>query len=277
MSEALSPVPGTTSPFDAIRERHSDGSYIWSARALMVLLGYSRWENFTAAVDRAFFAAVNQGYETRDLFREVTKKGDGRPQQDFELARFACYLVAMNGDPQKPEVAAAQAYFAIRTREAELSVDLSDPLAELEAATTRTMQAVQIAKAEREARIEAQRKVVELTPKGEAYDTFIDHSSALSMKVAGEFLGYGRNQLLAALREAKILQKGGANHNLPYSRFDQYFRVVPFGKELPSGRALSTTQTLVWPDSLDWIIGRIGVGPRKQRSRLELVPVRSGL
>jgi DNA-damage-inducible protein D len=106
------------SPFDAIRTTTLDGE-VWSARDLMPLLSYDRWENFMAAIDRAMAAADAQGYRVTDLFRAVTKKGAGRPQQDFELARFACYLVAMNGDPRKPAVAAAQSYFAIKTREAE--------------------------------------------------------------------------------------------------------------------------------------------------------------
>lgn len=108
-----------SSPFDAIRQSRPDGSEFWSARDLMPMLGYDRWENFSAALERAKVAAEVQGQDTENLFRGITKKGAGRPQQDYELARFACYLVAMNGDPRKPEIAAAMSYFAIRTREAE--------------------------------------------------------------------------------------------------------------------------------------------------------------
>ncbi|HJE10939.1 MAG TPA: phage antirepressor KilAC domain-containing protein [Corynebacterium glutamicum] len=107
------------SPFEAIKQVRADGSEFWSACDLMPMLGYDRWENFSAALDRAKIAAEAQGHKIEDLFRGVTKKGGGRPQQDFELARFAAYLVAMNGDPRKPEIAAAQAYFAIQTHIAE--------------------------------------------------------------------------------------------------------------------------------------------------------------
>lgn len=108
-----------SSPFDAIRQTRPDGSEFWSARDLMPMLGYSKWQDFESAIGRAQIAAQVQGHNMLDLFTSVHKKTGGRPQQDFELARFACYLVAMNGDPRKPEIAAAMAYFAIRTREAE--------------------------------------------------------------------------------------------------------------------------------------------------------------
>lgn len=107
--------------FDSLRQSELDGSEWWSARDLMPVLGYERWENFAAALDRAMAAADAQGHRVDDLFRGTTKKSGGRPQQDFQLSRFAAYLLAMNGDPRKREVADAQAYFAIRTREAELA------------------------------------------------------------------------------------------------------------------------------------------------------------
>lgn len=107
------------SPFDGIKRVREDGTEYWSARDLMPLLGYDRWENFTAAIERAQIAAGVQGHDVSSLFRGVTKKGSGRPQQDFEVARFAAYLTAMNGDPRKPEIAAAMAYFAVQTHVAE--------------------------------------------------------------------------------------------------------------------------------------------------------------
>ena len=108
------------SPFDQIKLRRMDGSEFWSARELMPLLGYGAdWRNMLAVINKAITSAQNQGLDASTLFVGVTEKSAGRPREDFHLARFACYLVAMNGDPRKPEVAAAQAYFAIRTHEAE--------------------------------------------------------------------------------------------------------------------------------------------------------------
>lgn len=112
------------SPFDAIRRVDSDGAERWSARELMPLLGYDRWENFTEAIDRARISCKASGGTSEDHLRDATKiiensRGQKRPTADYSLTRYACYLVAMNGDPRKPEIAAAQTYFAVKTREAE--------------------------------------------------------------------------------------------------------------------------------------------------------------
>lgn len=89
----------------------------------MPLMGYGAdWRNFSAAVERAKLACQNTGDDVTSLFGDATKKSTGgRPREDFRLTRYAAYLVAMNGDPRKPEVAAAQAYFAVQTRNAELA------------------------------------------------------------------------------------------------------------------------------------------------------------
>lgn len=128
MNHHLEPVNGsTTSPFDEIKLTSAEGSDYWSARDLMVLMGYDRWENLRSAIDRAQAAALNQGHNLTGLFRGATKNSGGRPREDFYLSRFAAYLVAMNGDPRKPEVAAAQSYFAVKTYEAESAPAFSVP------------------------------------------------------------------------------------------------------------------------------------------------------
>ena len=111
-----------SSPFDQIRQVRKDGSEFWSARDLMPLMGYASWRNFETPLNRAVSTARNQGVRVEINFagsRKVIPGQRGPAQQDYELSRFAAYLVAMNGDPNMSEVAAAQAYFAIRTREAE--------------------------------------------------------------------------------------------------------------------------------------------------------------
>lgn len=111
---------GAQSPFDAIRRTRPDGTEYWSARDLQPVMGYSTWRNFLVPIERARTAAGNQGEDTTTHFAGSRKvSASGPDSEDVHLTRFGAYLVAMNGDPNKPEVAAAQAYFAIRTREAE--------------------------------------------------------------------------------------------------------------------------------------------------------------
>ena len=97
----------------------------WLARELMEALGYERWENFAKSIRRAMESCDIQGVTVNDHFREVTKMvGIGssakRKIKDFMLTRYAGYLIAMNGDPQKEEIAFAQSYFAVQTRKQEL-------------------------------------------------------------------------------------------------------------------------------------------------------------
>lgn len=122
-------IQALTRSFDALVQRMPEHDIeFWFARDLMLPLGYSRWENFQTALERAIASCTATGHDPDDHFRGVTKmieagKGAQRPVVDFMLTRYACYLVAQNGDPRKKPIAFAQSYFALQTRRQELIED----------------------------------------------------------------------------------------------------------------------------------------------------------
>ena len=129
------------SAFDAIsksiEDDNGDTMEVWYARELQNVLGYARWENFVVAINRAIESCKTQNINIDDHFREVTKmislaKGAQRNVKDFMLTRYACYLIAQNGDPKKEEIAFAQSYFAVQTRNAELIEERLQLLSRLE-------------------------------------------------------------------------------------------------------------------------------------------------
>lgn len=190
--------PEGPSPFDRLR----DPDNRWSTRKLQILMGYSRWENLTPALRRAMASARNEGLDVDDVFlrsQENPSNQGGRPREDFRLTRHAAYLLAMNGDPNKPEVAAAQTYFARKTREAETGGTLS--------VMPSHSQALRGWATELEAREAAEARVKELEPAAHSWQTLAAAEGDYSVADAAKFLSRdggiatGRNRLFNTLLE----------------------------------------------------------------------------
>lgn len=187
------------SSFEATKKIADDGSEYWSARDLMPLMGYARWEDFLKITRRAEVSASNTG---QSGFSEITEKlsDGGRPRLDYHLSRFAAYLVAMNGDPNKHEVAAAQAYFAVRTRQAE-------KIQEAFQLPGNYVEALEALLASEKQKIALETRNQELTPKANAWQVFCGSSGDMSVADAAKALAsraglhIGRNRLFDMMQD----------------------------------------------------------------------------
>lgn len=117
-------------PFEAIRQQDEAGNEYWSARDLYQILGYTNWRNFKTAIDKAKIACANSGQIPADHFDGSIKmvrlgSGSKRKVEDYNLSRYACYLVIQNADPAKEIVALGQTYFAVQTRRQEEADELA--------------------------------------------------------------------------------------------------------------------------------------------------------
>ncbi|MDV6267028.1 phage antirepressor KilAC domain-containing protein [Rhodococcus globerulus] len=220
------------SPFDSIRQVRLDGSEFWDARKLQPLMGYSRWEDFQTAIDRAKLATANSGMLVDENFRRAAKVSGkrGPAQANYELSRYAAYLTALNGDPSKPESAAAQSYFVIRTREAEVAP---------RPAELSRLDLIEIARSAEVERLALVTKVGELEPKAEYVDAFVTDSDLLSFRTVASTLKIAESELRrilidhdwiyveVATRWSETRQrKESVNRYSEYSRKKLHFRRI---------------------------------------------------
>ncbi len=118
-------IKSLTEDFESYANKTENGIEFWFARDLQHLLGYTEWRNFAKVINKAKTACETSGHNISDHFVDVNKmvsigSGAERPIDDIMLTRFACYLIAQNGDPQKEAIAFAQNYFAVQIRKAEI-------------------------------------------------------------------------------------------------------------------------------------------------------------
>lgn len=194
------------SPFDSVRQHDAQGTEFWSARDLMPLLGYPLWQHFLPVLERARITAANQGHDVEAVFtvnRENSGARGGRPREDYLLSRYAAYLVAMNGDPRKAEVAAAQSYFAIRTREAEVA---ATPAAPAELSRMEILQLALAAEKENEA---LKQELEVARPRAEAFDSFLSSAGDYSVNEAAKVISRHGGVVIGERRLRTRLEEWG--------------------------------------------------------------------
>lgn len=239
MNTQIVPSPDG-SPFDSIRRINEHGEEYWSTRELGPIMGYTRFENFMNPLKRAMTTASNQGFDVEVLFLRSQEKGFGRPAEDFELSRFAAYLVAMNGDPNKPEVAAAQAYFAIQTRVAE-----TRPALDLNALDPRALALAILEESDRADA--AEKRLAIVAPKAEAFQQFIESEGSLPMGAVANMFKVGRQTLFDWLKLAKIIQPD----RRPYQEYAHWFEVKATTFERSSGMSGVSYSSKLLPCGVD--------------------------
>lgn len=267
------PTHSGESPFDTIRREDEHGEW-WSARDLQGILGYTAWHNFEDSIERAMFAAKNVQGETagRSAFTGVVKSVQmghmTRQVNDYRLSRYACYLVAMNGDPRKDEIAAAQAYFAGMTRRAELAEkpkpmlpgDYLDALKALVASEESKQAAIREAaildarnRALEAAKRELTAEVEQAQPKVASYEQLMEAEGTYSFAEAAKMLPVplGQNRLYDLLRESGMILPGKRE---PYQQYvDRGYFELRAHTYMSNHGPVATSTPRITPKGLEYI------------------------
>ncbi|MFD7661035.1 phage antirepressor KilAC domain-containing protein [Streptomyces sp. NPDC059788] len=245
------------SPFEHLKQTRPDGSEYWPARDLQPTMAYDRWERFEGVIERAIAAAENSGVNPAAHFRssaKITKnaRGQQRSTADWELSRYGAYLVAMNGDPRKPEIAAAQTYFAVKTREAETTPALPQ---DYEEALVALLGKVREAKA-------LESKVKELEAPAAAWNVLADASGDYCLRDAAFILNRdpaistGQQRLMKFIRTLGMVDRNGT----PYAKHAAHLTERPQTYLHPQTREvmLARPQIRITVRGLQYLHRRLG-------------------
>lgn len=251
-----------SSPFDRLMLPDINGEECWSARDLHVPMGYEKWERFEVAIHRAIAAAENSGLNPQDHFRGASKVISGgrwgkQNVSDYRLTRYACYLIAMNGDPRKQEIAAAQTYFAVKTREAEVAQpnvpDISTSQGVLEMASMLHTTALKLVRTELE--------LEQAKPKAEAFEHWQEEKDNVRLRQVAKDIGVKESDLRGRLIEDKYVFPYPHPEDPRRVQYDVYAernggRFAFVRESLPNG---SWTRTLLFtPKGAEWARQRYG-------------------
>lgn len=257
---------------ERIRRFADDNSDYWLARELMPVMGYQKWERFEDAIGRAVAACNAAGQKSDSHFsrvREASPRPGLQGQGDFELSRYACYLIAMNGDPRKPAVAEMQTYFAVQTHIAETVAEMDDEeLAERHLAAVRARKSAERRALEAEGRaLAAEAVAAESADKAAALDHLagldgtctvgvlakILHDKDRTLRIKGAVIG--ERNLFPYLRERRVLRSDGNNWNLPFRTMqDKGWMTVKEGvRKRSDGSETATYTTAVYPKGVEAI------------------------
>lgn len=254
----MSEIQKSATSFEKIRRTDERGEY-WSARELQPLLGYVEWRRFEDSIERAMAAAENSGIAAQDHFGGADKmiqvgKGAMRVVADYRLTRYAAYLVAMNGDPRKPEIAAAQTYFAVKTREAELAVEQQVPRSLPEALRAYAL--------ELEAHEQTRAELEQARPDADAFRTLAAAPGDYSVREAAYVLNRdpnistGQGRLFRALREFGVIDA----RNRPYATHERHarLRIRSYTNPRTQETALAEPQVRITVEGLRYLHRRLG-------------------
>ncbi|MFN2636817.1 MAG: phage antirepressor KilAC domain-containing protein [Gemmatimonadaceae bacterium] len=260
----MSALTPAGSPFDAIKRVDERGEH-WSARELMKLMAYTNWRQFHESIEKAKAAAAAVGADVPTNFEDGLKNAGqvGRNGQDYRLTRYAAYLIAMNGDARKPEVAAAQTYFAIKTHEAETA-----QVARHEIPQTLS-QALRLAANQAEQIEELEAVNRRLTVKAAAFDDWINGKGCYLIGTVAKMLGLGPKRVWDFLYDEKVLihAPDTKRHREPYAGkpSTSWFEVKPVDPDRANGHATNTTYLLPYgAEQLRLLLIKRGVLPSQQ-------------